>query len=265
MRELTGTRALVTGASSGMGPVIARRLHREGVRLVLSARRRPELEELARQLVGSEVITADLSQRGEPERLAQEASASGGIDILVANAGLPASGDLLSFDVPALDHALDVNLRAPIVLARGLLPGMVERGRGHIVLMASLAGKVAAPKISIYAATKFGLRGFGHALRDELRGTGVGVSLISPTYVSEAGMWAETGQRGPVGEVTPAQVAEAIVTAIRKDRSEVTVASLALRVATRIPMAFPELIHTPLGRGAGAHPDAAVESQKAKR
>jgi len=60
-------------------------------------------------------------------------------------------------------------------------------------------------------------------------------------------------------------VAEAIVTAIRKDRSEVTVASLALRVATRIPMAFPELIHTPLGRGAGAHPDAAVESQKAKR
>ena len=265
MRELTGTRALLTGASSGMGPIIARRLHREGVRLVLSARRRPELEELARELLGSEVITADMSQRGEPERLADESNASGGIDILVANAGLPASGDLLSFDVTALDHALDVNLRAPIVLARGLLPGMVERGRGHIVLMASLAGKVAAPKMSIYAATKFGLRGFGHALRDELRGTGVGVSLISPTYVSEAGMWAETGQRGPVGEVTPARVAEAIVTAIRKDRSEVTVASLALRVATRIPMAFPELIHTPLGRGAGAHPDAAVESQKAKR
>jgi short-subunit dehydrogenase len=265
MRDLAGARALVTGASSGLGPVIARRLHQDGVRLVLSARRRPELEELARELAGSEVITADLSQRGEAERLAGEAVASGGIDVLVANAGLPASGDLLSFDVAALDHALDVNLRAPIVLARVLLPGMIERGRGHIVLMASLAGKVAAPKISIYAATKFGLRGFGHALRDELRGTGVGVSLISPTYVSEAGMWAETGQRGPVGEVTPAQVAEAIVTAIRKDRSEVTVASLPLRIATRIPMAFPELIHTPLGRGAGGHPDAAVEIQKAKR
>ena len=265
MRDLVDARALVTGASSGLGPVIARRLHRDGVRLVLSARRRPELEALARELVGSEVITADLSQRDEAERLADEAGASGGIDVLVANAGLPASGDLLSFDVAALDHALDVNLRAPIVLARVLLPGMIERGRGHVVLMASLAGKVAAPKISIYAATKFGLRGFGHALRDELRGTGVGVSLISPTYVSEAGMWAETGQRGPVGEVTPAQVAEAIVTAIRKDRSEITVASLPLRIATRIPMAFPELIHTPLGRGAGGHPDAAVDIQKAKR
>jgi short-subunit dehydrogenase len=265
MRDLTGTRALLTGASSGLGPTIARRLHREGVRLVLSARRRPELEELARELLGSQVITADMSKRGEPEGLAAEASASGAIDILVANAGIPASGDLLSFDVPELDRALDVNLRAPIVLARQLLPAMIERGRGHIVLMASLAGKVAAPKISIYAATKFGIRGFGHALRAELRGTGVGVSLISPTYVSEAGMWADTGQRAPIGEVTPAEVAAAIVTAIQKDRAEVTVASLPLRVATRIPMAFPELIHTPVARGAGRHPDAAVESQKAKR
>ena len=265
MRDLAGARALVTGASSGLGPVIARRLHREGVRLVLSARRKPELEELARELVGADVIAADLSERDAPERVAAEASASGDVDILVANAGLPASGELLSFDVSGLDRALDVNLRAPIVLARHLLPGMIERGRGHVVLMASLAGKVAAPKISIYAATKFGIRGFGHALRAELRGTGVGVSLISPTYVSEAGMWAETGQRAPTGEVTPAEVADAIVTAILKDRAEVTVASLPLRVATRIPMAFPELIHTPVARGAGRHPDAAVENQKAKR
>lgn len=265
MRDLAGARALVTGASSGLGPVIARRLHQEGVRLVLTARRRPELEELARELVGSQVIAADLSKRGEPERVAEEATASGDVDILVANAGLPGSGELLSFDMASLDRALDVNLRAPIVLTRQLLPGMIERGRGHVVLMASLAGKVAAPKISIYAATKFGVRGFGHALRAELRGSGVGVSLISPTYVSEAGMWAETGQRAPVGEVTPAEVADAIVSAVRKDRAEVTVAPLQLRVATRIPMAFPELIHTPIARGAGGHPDAAVESQKAKR
>lgn len=265
MRDFEGALALVTGASSGLGPVIARRLHRDGVRLVLSGRRRPELEALARELVGSRVIAADLSRRGEAARLADEAMASGEVDILIANAGLPASGDLLSFDLREVDRALDVNLRAPIVLARRLLPAMVERRRGHIVLMASLAGKVAAPKISIYAATKFGLRGFGHALRAELRGTGVGVSVISPTYVSEAGMWAETGQRAPIGEVTPAQVAEAVVTAIRNDRSEITVASLPLRLATRLPMAFPELIHTPVARGAGRHPDAAVESQKAKR
>jgi uncharacterized protein len=265
MRDLKGTTALLTGASSGLGPVIARRLHRVGVRLILSARRRPELEALAHELVGSAVITADLSQPGEPERLASEAMATASVDILVANAGLPASGELLSFEVAELDRALDVNVRAPMVLARLLLPAMLERRSGHVVLMASLAGMVAAPKMSVYAATKFALRGFGHALHEELRGTGVGVSVISPTYVSEAGMWAETGQKAPVGEVAPDQVADAVLSAILGDRSEVTVAPLALRLVTRLPMAFPGLIHTPLARGAGRHPDAAVESQRTKR
>jgi short-subunit dehydrogenase len=212
MRDLRGATALLTGASSGLGPVIARRLHREGVRLVLSARRQPELEALARELTGSRVLSADLSRPGEAERLAAEA---GAVDLLVANAGVPASGRLLDLEVGEIDTALQVNLRGPIVLARRLLPGMVERRRGHVVLMASLAGKVAAAKMSIYAATKFGLRGFGHALRAELRGTGVSVSLVSPIYVREAGMWAETGQRSPVGEVTPAQVAEAVLRAVR--------------------------------------------------
>src|SRR5262249_8420662 len=141
-----------------------------------------------------------------------------------------------------------------------------DRARAGARRPHGLAGRQGGcPAIPIYAATKFGLRGFGHALRAELRGTGVGVSLISPTYVSEAGMWAETGQRAPIGEVTPAEVADAIVIAILKDRAEVTVTSLPLRLATRIPMACPELIHTPVARGAGGHPDAAVESQKAKR
>jgi short-subunit dehydrogenase len=142
---------------------------------------------------------------------------------------------------------------------------MVERRRGHVVLMASLAGKVAAAKMSIYAATKFGLRGFGHALRAELRGTGVGVSLVSPIYVREAGMWAETGQRSPIGEVTPEQVAEAVLRAVRQDRSEVTVAPLVMRAVSRVPMAFPELLHTPLGRRGGNFPDEAVERQRVKR
>src|SRR5207247_10810239 len=185
MRDLPGSTALLPGASSGLGPVIARRLHTEGVRLVLSARRRPELDALARELVGARVVTADLSRPGEAERLAGEVP---GVDLLVANAGLPASGPLTDFEVAGIDSALQVNLRAPIVLTRLLVPGMVERGRGHVVLMASVAGKVAAPKSSIYAATTFGLRGFGHAMRAELRATGVGVSLVSPTFVREAGM-----------------------------------------------------------------------------
>ncbi|HZU16995.1 MAG TPA: SDR family NAD(P)-dependent oxidoreductase [Candidatus Dormibacteraeota bacterium] len=261
MRELRGRLALVTGASSGLGPFIARRLHLEGIRLVLSARRRPELERLARELVGSRVVTADLSMPEEVERLAAEA---GPVDLLVANAGVPASGPLLDFTVEQLDRALDVNLRAPLVLARLLLPGMVARGRGHLVLIASMAGQVAAARLSVYAATKFGLRGLGHGLRAELRGTGVGVSIVSPFYVGQAGLWAETGVRSSLGEVSPARVAEAVVDAVRRDRAEVTVAPAPVRLLHRLPMAVPELVHTPLGRW-GAHPGRAVEAQRAKR
>jgi short-subunit dehydrogenase len=155
VRDLVGREVLVTGASSGLGPVIARRLHREGVRLVLSARRRPELDALARELVGSRVVAADLSQRGEAERLASEA---GPVDILIANAGVSASGPLVDFDVAGLDQALDVNLRAPIVLSRLLLPGMLRRRAGHVLLMASMAGMIPGPRSSVYSATKFALR-----------------------------------------------------------------------------------------------------------
>ena len=262
MRQLEGTTALVTGASSGLGPVIARRLHREGVRTVLSARRRPELEALARELVGSRVVTADLAQRGEPERLAAEA---GEVDVLVANAGVPASGRLATFDVAELDRALDVNVRAPMVLARLLLTGMIERRRGHIVLMASMAGQVATAKLSVYSATKAALRSFGHALHDELRGAGVGVTVVSPFYVSQAGVWAETGQRMPLGEVNPGQVAEAVVRGIRRNLAEITVAPLPVRAAARLPMAFPQLLHAPFVASVGGMPDEAIESQLRKR
>src|ERR1700726_4892225 len=110
MRDLEGRIALLTGASSGLGPFIARRLHREGVRFILSARREAELGRLARELTGSRVITADLSRRGEAERLAAEA---GDVDILIANAGVPATGRLAGLDVQTIDGALEVNLRAP--------------------------------------------------------------------------------------------------------------------------------------------------------
>jgi short-subunit dehydrogenase len=249
----------LTGASSGLGPVIARRLHRLGLRLVLSARRRDLLGALARELMGSEVIPADLSRRGEPERLAARA---GAVDVLVANAGLPASGELLSFSVEELDRALEVNLRAPMVLTRCLLGGMVERGWGRVVLMASMAGQVAAARIPVYAATKFGLRGFGHALRAELRGTGVRVAVVSPFFVSGAGMWAETGQRA-WGEVAPERVAAAVVRALEGRRAELTVAPPGLGLLRRLPMAFPEIVQG--AAGAAVFPQAAVARQRAKR
>src|SRR5437762_239341 len=137
------------------------------MRFVLSARRVPELEALAAEVRDARVVAADLTRPGEAERLAAEA---GAIDVLIANAGLPANGQLIDLEVEHIDRALAVNLRSVIVLTRLLLPTMLERHSGHVVLMGSLAGRIPTAGSSIYNATKFAVRGFGHALRSELRG-----------------------------------------------------------------------------------------------
>lgn len=252
VRILVGKTALLTGASSGLGPFIARRLDAEKVRLVLSARRREELEKLAGGLRNAEVITADLARREEVERLAAEA---GEVDILIANAGVEGAGRLARWDVRAIEMAIHVNLLAPVLLARLLSPAMVARREGHIVFMDSMSGHIAGAKTSIYNATKFGLRGFGLALRHELREHGVGVSLVTPGYVKEAGMHARRGVK-PVafaGEVSPEDVAEAVVTAIKRDRREVFVAPRRLVVAAHAQALLPGLAER-IARRAAAHP-----------
>src|SRR5260370_5300370 len=182
--DLRGKTVLLTGASTRLGPHTARRLHREGARFVLSARNDEALTKLARELGDARVVAADLSQPGEPERLAKEA---GDVHVLVSNAGVPASGRLVTFTVDELDRAIAVNLRAGIVLARELAPAMIERKEGHMVFMASVAGKVPSPGFTVSTATKFGIRGFALALREDLWGTGSGASARSPIFVSEAG------------------------------------------------------------------------------
>ncbi len=265
MVDLHGKTVLLTGASTGLGPYIARRLHRDGARLVLSARNQPALEKLASEVGDARVIVADLSKPGEPERLAREA---GAVDVLVSNAGVPASGRLLTFAIDEIDRAIAVNLRAGIVLARLLAPAMVERKEGHIVFMASVAGKIPASGFSVYNATKFGIRGFALALREELWGTGVGVSAISPTFVSEAGMWAETGLKANplAAEVPPQQVAEAVHRAITKNKAEIDVMRLPLRAGLKVMGVAPGLFMA-VARSSGARgqADDAGERQLNKR
>ena len=263
--DLQSKTVLLTGASTGLGPHIARRLHREGARFVLSARNEEALEKLARELGDSRVIPADLSKTGEPERLAREA---GAVDVLVSNAGIPASGRLVTFTVDELDRAIAVNLRAGIVLARLLTPGMLERRSGHLVFLSSIAGKIAGPGFGVYSATKFGVRGFALALRAELWGTGVGVSVVYPTFVKESGMWAETGLKAnPIaGEVSPAQVANAVVTAITRNRAEVDVMPLQLRATVKFQDLAPRLFATiARATGAGTAEDIVGERQRNKR
>ena len=265
MKDLHGKTVLLTGASSGLGPHIARRLHGAGARLILSARNEAALNELARELGRARVIVADLSQKRAPERLAQE---TGPVDVLVSNAGVPATGRLVSRSVTDIDRALAVNLRSGMVLARMLLPHMLRKHSGHVVFMSSIAGKVPAPGISLYNATKFALRGFGLALREELWRSGVGVSVICPTFVSESGMWAETGMKANplAGEVKPSQVAAAVLTAITKNRGEIDVFGPQVKAGLVVQLLAPELFSAVERRtGAAKDADRAAERLRRKR
>ncbi len=235
--QVRGTTVLLTGATGGLGHAIARALHRRGAKLVLTGRKAAELEALAAE-TDARAVVADLA---EPESIRHLVAEAGDVDVLIANAALPANGRLLDFTPDQVRRALAVNLDAPIALTHALLPAMVERRRGHVVLIGSLAGKVTSAYASLYNATKFGLRGFGLGVRQDLAGTGVGVSVVQPGFVRDAGMFADTGAKPPtgMGTVSPEQVAAAVLDAVERDRAEVNVAPLALRAASTLGGAFP--------------------------
>src|SRR5688500_2791480 len=223
--ELDGARVLLTGATGGLGEAIARALAGRGARLVLSGQRADVLAALAAELGGTP-IACDLSDRQQLDDLVREA---GEVDVLVANAGLPGAGTLLKVTQPEIDRVLDVNLRAPIALAHALAPAMAARKRGHMVFIASVAGKVpSAGESSIYTASKFGLRGFAHVSRAQLKRKGIGVSLVTPGPVRDAGMFARGGGKTPplVKPSAPEDVGKAVVRAIERNAAEIDVASL---------------------------------------
>lgn len=238
--HISGSRVLLTGATGGLGQAIARTLAGKGARLLLTGRRLDVLEPLAAQLPDARTLAVDLADPAEVDRLLAQA---GELDILIANAALPGSGLLESFSQAEIDTALAVNLRAPIAMAHALAPQMSARGQGHMLFMSSLSGKAATAGSSIYNATKFGLRGFAGALRAELRSSGVGVSTVFPGFIREAGMFAESGAKLPpgVGTRSPQDVADAVISAILRNRGEVDVAPLGLRLGSTFSGVAPEV------------------------
>jgi uncharacterized protein len=264
--RLDDSRVLLTGATGGIGRAIARALHARGATLVVSGRNVEALTEIERELGGRvEAISADLAI---PEAVADLAKRAGRVDVLVANAGLPASGRLDGFTHEEIDRALDVNLRAPVHLTRTLVPEMLERGAGHIVLISSLVGKVASPLSSVYSATKFGLRGFGFSLHEELRGTGVGVTTVFPGFVSGAGLFADSGAKLPLGVGTspPEAVAKAVIEGIERNRAEIDVAPISMRSGARV-FALAPTLGAAISRALGGGKIAAslAEGQRDKR
>ena len=240
--NLSGRKTLLTGATGGLGRAIAKALAERGAQLTLSARKQEALEELAAELPGSghSVLPADLAEPEAAERLAAEAT---GTEILIANAGLPAAGKLDDFTPDQVKRALRVNLEAPMLMARALYPQMLEAGSGHLVFVASLSGKAASPRSSIYNATKFGLRGFALGLSADLRPRGIGVSLLTPGFIREAGMFADAGAKPPpgMGTATPEQVGAGAVKAIERNKLEVTVAPMPQRVGAHLALVSPVL------------------------
>jgi short-subunit dehydrogenase len=240
--QIAGTTVVLTGASGGLGQAIARDLHARGATLLLIGRRAELLDGLADELERATPLVADLSEPTAVEELSVHNNV-GEADILIANAGIPAAGVLQSFTVEEIDRTLDVNLRSAIVLARGLLPAMLDRGRGHLLFVSSISGKTAVPGDSLYHATKYGLRGFAAGLRADLHGTGVGVSCVFPGFIRGAGIFADSNVKIPpgIGTRSPNDVARAVARAIERNLGEVEVASVPQRVGVLLGGLAPEL------------------------
>ncbi len=235
MRLIEGQTALVTGASRGLGVEIARRLAKRGLDLVLVARSEEALNGVARDLRAETgrkvtVMVADISEPTAIAGLADAVARRGGVDVLVNNAGVESSLRFHERTAAEIEQTIAINLTGPILLTRALLPGMLDRGRGHIVNIASVAGVLGVPFNEPYSATKFGLVGFTRSLRLTARASGwsVSASVVCPGFIGGAGLFAELQRTYGVSSdelgVCPLEeVGPAVIEAIEGDLPDVFV------------------------------------------
>ncbi len=258
--ELKGKVVIVTGASSGIGEATARRLAQEGCALVLVARRGKRLEVLSEDLrtaygVEVQAVPGDVARPETAAAVMERAMAEfGRVDALVNNAGIGRLGWLERLH-PETDirYQVEVNLLGAIWMARAVLPVMQAQRAGHVINVASVAGLIATPTYSVYAATKFGLRGFSEALRREARPWGVRVSTLLPGPV-ETGFAAESVRARRSRRTTPrrlrltaTQVAGAVVSLLRRPRATLILPHW-LTLAVWLNAAMPWLVDAALVR-----------------
>jgi short-subunit dehydrogenase len=217
--DLTDSRVLVTGASTGIGRVTALRLARKGARVWAAARDEQRLKALATEHHNIVPVAADVSDHADRAALIQQCEP---VDVLVNNAGLGWKGLVEAMRPAKVRELFEVNVLALIDLTQRVLPGMLARGRGHIVNVGSIAGYVSAPGETVYCATKFAVQGFTDGLRREVAGRGVNVTLIAPGPIKTEFMARiRTGQ--PADEpgaldygLSPEAVAKAVVRALTR-------------------------------------------------
>jgi ribitol 2-dehydrogenase len=183
--QLSGKVAVVTGASAGIGLAVAREVHRLGATVVIAARSRKRLD-AAVASVGERTapIVADVTQAEDVERLvAVTIETHGGIDVLVANAGVYVGGDLWDSDPAAIEQLVETNVTGVVRTVRAALPHMLERGSGDVVVTSSVSGHQAIHWEPVYSASKHALQAFVHGVRRQLIGTGVRMGAIAPGVV----------------------------------------------------------------------------------
>ena len=268
--ELTGTVAIVTGASRGLGVHIAEALARKGADLALAARSADDLEKTAADVgkLGAKAITVptDVTKRSDLRTLVKRTTGElGPPDVLINNAGIENLSRFPEVALDDIDAVIKTNVIALEILTRLVVPGMVERGRGHVVNIASLAGKTAAPFNTVYSSSKHAVVGFSWSLREELKDHGVGVSVVCPTYVSEAGMFASQGSGKPPrisSTVTPKQVVDATLACIERNRAEILVAPGLSKFVDVFHALSPE-VTTMIARRTGAYAFLAKHAERA--
>lgn len=219
--ELTGRRALVTGAGKGIGRAVARALAREGVAVGLLSRTREDLEQVAAELredgAGSAIAVADIGVRAEAEAAVEQiAGELGGVDILVNNAAVAAFGTILDMDPEEWERIVRINLFGSYYVTRAVLPGMIEQRRGDIINVSSTAGEKGAAGTSAYSASKAGLLRFNEALTQEARKHDIRVMALLPSTVN-TGMAAGVGLKiGPEDRMLQSEdVADLVVATLR--------------------------------------------------
>ncbi len=218
---LAGRTALVTGASAGIGAATARALAGAGARVTLAARRQPRLESLAAELDGADVLVLDVREAGAVEA----ALAGRSFDVVVANAGLGRGVDpIFAGDPGEWAEMLDTNVKGLLHVLRHTLPAMIERGRGDVVVLGSVAGRQVYPGGNVYCASKHAVRAIYEALRLDVAGKGVRFTTVDPGMVeTEFSLVRLRGDAERAQEVyagmtplTPDDVADAIVWAVTR-------------------------------------------------
>jgi short-subunit dehydrogenase len=251
VKELKGRNALVTGGSGGIGAQVARTLAGAGMNVALAGRRDEALASVADGLrsvgVRAAAVPADLYERAQVEALVERAeTALGPLDVLVNNAGVEQAGAFTRYEAHELTSMIELNLTAPLLLTHRVLPGMLERRRGHVVFISSMAGKLGPPYQVPYAAAKAGLIAITQSLRAEYLHAPVGFSVVCPGFVAGDGMYQRMAEQGMasnrmMGTTRIERVGEQVLIAIRRDRAELIESGRPMRPLLALGQLAPQL------------------------